>query len=696
MNQVEQVRSDIAKMMDMGAPMSDVDAYVAAHGLTPQDFNPSVGESMAQGAEGLWEGAKLGAGKLATGVIQSKTEYSGDDPATKQKADDLQKSLKFIATNLQNSSNDNKSKNPITGTIGELAPQMAVVAPFGVSLPALALGSAGLGYYSPETDPEKLIPYEGTAFERALAPVGEGVSKIVEMAGINPDSRGGRAAAGGIMGTGAYGVGKGTSALASLGNKGGKAAVRGLTKVDQAAVQALKDSGIEPTLHLTSDSFATRSIANSLEKLPLVGNRLSNSAESALNKLSGNIDDTANVLGTASNAIEGGGALQKGLRKYEQQTGDISTRNYNAVDSLIPPQTPAVTTNLQKFGSNYLDKFSDAPNIGSAIKEAPVTGVSNAILKDTAPSIIKSPILGANGQAITSVKQPQVSYNTIKNARSSLGEKAGRMDAPSEYKQLYGAASEDMKATAQGVSPDAAQAASRANNYYRALTQRNEKLKRFFTQYQDGTFRMSPEKAAEASRAELQLLKRSIPREEFNDYASSVIRKLGDTPSGVKDATGDVFSANTFFTKYDELKKSGRTEVLFDATHRAELDKAADVAARFRKLSKASNPSGTAYAGMAGGSIAGLVFAPTTTLTLGAAAYGMSRILTSPKMLKVINNYAYRPVIKNAKIRGEFSAKLLQAAGQDADLQEQAKQYVESLAQAQGGEVKLYKDGELQ
>jgi hypothetical protein len=253
------------------------------------------------------------------------------------------------------------------------------------------------------------------------------------------------------------------------------------------------------------------------------------------------------------------------------------------------------------------------------------------------------------------------------------------MDAPAAYKQLYGAASEDMRATAQAVSPEAAQAAARANNYYRAVTQRNEKLARFFDQNKDGTFVMSPEKATQATRSELQLLKKSIPKADFNDYTSSVVRKLGEAPAGAQNATGDIFSPNTFLTNFTKLKQSGKADVLFDKSTAIELNKAAKVAERFRMLGKAANASNTTNTAIAAGSMFGIITKPIKTAAMLAPAYAMERLLTSPKALSVINDYAYKPVIKNAKLRGEFSAKLLQAAGQDAELYDAATKYLESM-----------------
>ncbi len=681
MNQVEQVRGDISKMIDMGAPMSDVDSYVEAHGLTANDFGPSTTEKVVQGVADLGNAERVGLGKLGTGIIQYGAEKIGNK--------DLIDSTKRVATDLENQSINNKKSSPVLGTIGEIAPQIGAVSGLGFSLPALALGSAALQFLSPEANQEDVQPYEGTAFERALKPVGEATSSLVQLAGIDPNSRAGRGAQGAIMGAGSYGLGKGGSTLVKYGNQGAKATVRGLTKIDQDAIKTLQDSGIDPTLHLTSNSHVLKSVSNSMQKLPLIGNRLERQSGDAVNQLESNVNNTAGNLGTASDAIEGGAALQRGLKQFETQTGDMIDRNYATADNLIPGETPADTTNLQNLSKNYQTKTNQTP-LSKAVSEPEINKVTNAALESTGAKQVSTGLVDANGAAITRAEQPSVPYSTMKNVRSKVGEKSRRIDAPSEYKQLYGALSEDMSATAKGISPDAAQAASRANNYYRAVMQRSEKLARFFNKNQDGTFVMAPEKVAAATRQELQLLKKSIPKADFDNYTSSVVRKMGEAPAGAQNATGEVFSPNTFLTNYSKLSQSGKADVMFNKQTAIELNRAAKVADRFRLLSKTDNAGNTTNSAIAAGALYNLLVRPVASVTLGVPAYGFERLLTSPKMLKVINDYAYRPVVKNAKIGGEFSAKLYQAAGQDIDSQNEAKKYIEALKR--GGQVNLYND----
>lgn len=668
MNQVEQVRGDIAKMIDMGAPMSDVDAYVSAHGLTPDDFAPSTASEIGSGAKALGEGAYLGLGKLGTGIIQAGATIADNKP--------LVESTKRVATNLTNQSNKNKEKNPVLGTAGELAPQLGVVAPLGFSLPAITGGSAILSALSPNAN--KTDPTEGTALERLMQPVGEGVSSIVSAAGIDPSSLTGKALSGAVMGAGSYGMGKSLGPVARGANNATKATVRGLTRINPEAVTALEQSGINPTLQFASDSPVLRSVSNSMQKLPLVGNRLESEIESAIRKLTSNVDDVGKPLGEASDAIEGGQAIQRGIDQFNERTGKMITKNYEQVDNLIPEGTAARTDNIQKFSKNYREKTNTTP-LDRAVSEGEVNKVTNAAIDATSPSKINTGILDAEGKSIFRVENPNVPYSSLKNTRSKIGEKAGRMDSPGEYKQMYGALSKDMQATAKGVSPEAAQAASRANNYYRAVTQRSEKLKTFFAQNQDGTFVMAPERAAAASRADLALLKKSIPKEDFNNYTSSVVRKMGEATPGAQNATGDIFSPNTFLTNYTKLKQSGKASVLFNKQTAAELERAAQVADRFRQLGKTANTSNTANSALSTGAMVGIFLKPVATATIGIPAYGFERLLTSPKALKVINDYAYRPVMKNAKLRGEFSTKLLQAAGQDAQTQEAAKNYLKEL-----------------
>jgi len=493
--QIQKIKSDVAKMIDAGAPESDIDAYLDAHDLTPDDLNKtSLPQKIGAGLKGL----ALGAGKMALGAMQAKDEALG----APEFVGDVYKN---IGSSLENESIENKKRNPVIGTVSELAPQLPIMIGMGTSLPAMAGGSAILSAMSPKTNPDTVQPSEGTAFERALRPLGEASSALVNAAGIDPQSRLGMGAQGALFGAASYGAGKVLGKGGQVANKGAKALTRGLTKIDQEAIKTLTESGIDPTLYMTTNSKALMGISDTMRKLPLVGGRLDDVAERAVAKLTSNVDDTAARLGTATDKIEGGQAIQRGLGQFKERTGDVINKNYAKVDELIPPNTPAQMSNLSNVAEQYSGKASASP-LAAQIAEPDVLRLSQAV-KQT----------------------PEANYGALKDIRSKVGEKSGRMDAPSEYKQIYGALSEDMAATAKGVSPEAAQAASRANNYFRAVTQRSEKLKSFFAQNKDSTYIMAPEKAAQASRQDLALLKKTIPRADFDDYVSSVVRKLGDS-----------------------------------------------------------------------------------------------------------------------------------------------------------------------
>lgn len=618
--------------------------------------NKDIGQQILDSNAALYKGAGTGVANLGLGLIKA---FGNEDP----------QAIKEAATNVRNYGNENIRQHPIAGTIGEILPQAAVVAPLGASLPALAAGGAGLGYLTPDVNQEEVKPAE-TALTRLLQPIAAVPQGILKYTGVNPESGGGKALSGGIMGLLMGQTGKDIGKVLGEGvkvpfinkqvpgvNAIAKKAIRGVTKVNPEAVAAYEGVGMQPSLLTTTDNSLIQRGSNVLKNVPFAGGVIEKRLGNDVGQLANVVENKAAGLGSATDKLEGGLALQKGINTSLKRSEGIANKLYNTRDALIPAETPAVTENLINF-ANAIKQKAGANPLAARSVEKPV-------LQDV--------------QAILSTKEAP--YGSLTAFRSKIGEKAGRMDAPSEFKQMYGAASEDMLQTANKVSPEAAKAAERANNFYRGISQRKDSLSRFVAKDAEGNFKLAPEQATKASRAELAQLKRSIPREDFNNYAASELRQLGRASDGVQNAAENVFSPSTFLTKWVDLGK--KRAVLFgeNTPLTQELNKAATVAERIKGLNKTANTSNSSNNAVLTGALAGLFYATKKVAGLTGAGYMGAKLLTSPKVLKVINNYAYRPVITNPAVFGDFAARLSQAAGQDPELKQELQKYLENLKQ---------------
>lgn len=625
------------------------------------DNASDYGAALKQGITAIPLGLMQGESELA-----SKASNAVGAPETAAKFQRTADMMRGVAAEQQGKVNSVTERNPVLGTIGSMAPQLGQVLGYGMSLPGIVAGGATIGGLSPKFTAEDMenMPKGETALTRLLEPVAKGTTGTLEALGVNPESRGGKALAQGALAGLTYGAGKpigyAVGKAAQGANSVAKGAVRQATKLNSEAIDALTQSGIAPTLQLAGDSWVTRSLSNTLSKVPVIGKRLNNNYSNALTKLEGNLENSASKLGPAADAIEGGEALQKGLRSFQDKTGArIDDLYNNQLPKVLPGDTPAALDATRDFAGQYMGKYARTPNVGENLRVPGVTNKLGAIVKD------------AN----------KIDFDTLKSIRTDIGAETRAPNAPAAYKQMYRALSQDMQATANATSPEAARKLAAANRYTRMSKGTQQKLQRFFTENQDGSFKMAPEAATGASRQELELLKRSIPKEDFNNFSAATLRELGRATPGAQNATGELFSANTFLTNWNKL--GAKKNILFtDKQLGKELDRSATVASRFKELSKAANYSNTTNNLMTAGSFAALFLEPTSAATLGGLAYGGARLMTSPKALKVINDYAYRPVLKNPKVQTQFSKQLIRAAGQDPELQKEIGIYLDGIKRA--------------
>ncbi|MEH6420974.1 hypothetical protein [Pseudomonas sp. CGJS7] len=117
-------------------------------------------------------------------------------------------------------------------------------------------------------------------------------------------------------------------------------------------------------------------------------------------------------------------------------------------------------------------------------------------------------------------------------------------DVPrSQWKALYGALSEDVRAAADAAGPAAKQAFSRANAYYRARVDRIEAIEHVIEKAG------GPEKVYRAAVSgtedggtTLRAVMQSLPEDGRKVLASAVLRKMGRAVNSQQNDVGDAFS----------------------------------------------------------------------------------------------------------------------------------------------------------
>ena len=328
-----------------------------------------------------------------------------------------------------------------------------------------------------------------------------------------------------------------------------------------------------------------------------------------------------------------------------------------------------------------------------------------------------------NASLLNKQKQKGIPFGALKALRSDIGQEAASnaiIGTPeqAQFKQLYGAMSDDMK---RGVAAaDRAQAGvpvgpltqeqqpglsalSRANNFYSKAMNRVEDLNSLAN-------RSTPEGAYTAVSNSLNAgptvydrLRGAVTPETRQKVVSTIIDEMGMTAPGQQGAAGDAWSPRTFLTNYAKLHENGGGDALFKRLpggqkHAENLNDIAKAAEMVSQASKVwANPSGTAPAivargalgtigaGLAGGLFYTPLLAPAATAAGGllAANQVSQRLLLNPKFA---NWLAEAPKIRPQDVQAHAQRLIATAKmTNDKQFQKDVADYLNSVeSQVQG------------
>lgn len=428
------------------------------------------------------------------------------------------------------------------------------------------------------------------------------------------------------------GVG-GTVLAAGRAAQGAEALSRPATPAQEVA-RAASDLGITPSLGMGGKVRAMT--AATMEKTPLVAERIAKDAERAVGEVEGVFQRIKGGIGKALSPEGAGAALQSGLAKFVERFKETNGRLYDAVDNAIPKDRRFRLNSTETALASAKAVFDGNPELAARL------GLNkwDAVISEAQ----------ANG----------VTWDALKQFRSSIGEAIGSLESGRQggslagedltrLRRLYGALTDDMTLAAKSVGDDAFRVWRRANDHYKAGSQRIEESL-------DATIQAkSPERAWEAFAAILQRdrassdltrvrrIRASLKPDEWNTVAASIVDRLGRSPAGQQNAAGDAFSPSVFLTNWNKMDAEAK-RLLLPEDARIELEKLAKVAEQIKasNLERNTSNTGTLVAATAAGGaiIQGAQAAPImTALTVGGTVLS-ARAMTSPAFLRVLNQAA--------------------------------------------------------
>lgn len=359
--------------------------------------------------------------------------------------------------------------------------------------------------------------------------------------------------------------------------------------------QAAKDAGIDPSIGDVRGGGAAF-VENALAASPGSAGRMEAANATRLTQAAEGVDKVASKFGGGDNLENAGEALQSGALKWIAKA-----KGEGALPAALRGENP-----LERgvVGKAY-DAIPISPKAKAELDNSIsyMQGLNEAF--DSNPALQKELADSNMNQWLDALStEDGLSWSGLKAFRSFIGEKIGKAkfsdkDLESSYRGLYGALSEDMKATAAKVSPKALEKWQKANTLNREVEGRIDNVLKQVLGNDYGKSpagaaafmqRISKSNKASTDTKKLAELRKSIPKEEWEEASSSIIRTLGQ-PSG---SEGRAFAPATFWRNYADINPTAKNIIFGNGEKRKALDEFAGVMDRMKNTSGKVNNSNTA------------------------------------------------------------------------------------------------------
>lgn len=411
--------------------------------------------------------------------------------------------------------------------------------------------------------------------------------------------------------------------LASAGRllgTGMAASPMGISKATPSAISAAERIGVDVPKGIATDSPLTAFTAQVAARAP-GGGPLMKAIEESRDALKGATGRAAEMAGGVTDAAMAGDNYAKAIEtsfKPSVKTGVSAA--YDNVASLMDKGTMTPLSDTQEVVANILARRG----------ESAIDGLGKAV--DTVSEAIKRP--------------GGMTFDGIKGLRTHIGEMLEGGVFPEgmsehELRGIYAGLSKDLKAAAMNSGgPRAVAALERANDLNKQVVEWKEGIKKILgpeSRSGEGIAGAIIRAASNGASADLETLAKArsaVPKEVWQDIASTAIGRLGTARNGE-------WTPAAFATDFRKLSDRGKA-LLFRSVGSGDvlpfLNDIAEVSQKFVDRGKLANTSGTAghnalYA--TGGAIAagishGSFIEPLTAIGGIAGINGIARLLARP------------------------------------------------------------------
>lgn len=615
-----------------GTRQSVADQQPQQASVAPDGWNYGVGRDLAYGARSVLQGAggllgAVGGDAFNNYIVNPVARAVGMQEARPYREEAMALADRLGLPQAQTSG------DRVLGDVGEALTGTGLTLGIGGGINALA--NLGRGAATPATNQLAQFLTAQPAMQAASAAGSAGASSLARESGA---SQGNQLLAGlaGGLGPSAARAGLGATARGLVRGSSGEQMRNTL-----ADFQAL---GANPSVGQASGNRMVQGVENILAGGPTSTGVMTRFAERQADDIGNGLQGLAQGISRNPSAERAGRAIERGVDTFNKNVAANRKALYWQADQYIPDMTPTSMQNTLRAAVALTTPDPRAAATTGGLIQPGIAALRKNLETD----------LAANGGQLT--------YGALRRIRSDIGEQIGKaspLNPPADIRELnrlYGALSDDMRASAQSQGPQAVAAANRANNYTRASAERLEAMSRVVEKVG------GPERVYNAVMAgtkdggtTLRSVMQSLPPDGQKAVTAAVIRRMGMANPGMQDAAGEAFSAQTFLRKWNDVSPEAK-RTLFDRYGKGfsqDVDRIARVTQNIRDGSRVfSNPSGTANRAAAltyGGSLVASLFDPSmaTTGSLligGGLANAASRALTNPKVVAALARATNYPI----------------------------------------------------
>ena len=245
-----------------------------------------------------------------------------------------------------------------------------------------------------------------------------------------------------------------------------------------------------------------------------------------------------------------------------------------------------------------------------------------------------------------------VSFSALRKARTHIGKSLEQPsisgyvgDEGAQFRRIYGALTEDIKAAADAAGPDAKKAWETANRYARTNLKARIPALEDVAAKSDTAYKWLMQGSNDTG-AKLAVMRKNLQPNEWDEIVATSIQRMGRATAGNQNAEGDIFSPATFLTNWNKLSNGAKTELFGGKKYaglRKELDNLLKISESVKDTSYVKNPSGTAGMNLFIDMITNPVKAATAIPVMGIPQRQLAKAFINKKFIKWVADGAKIP-----------------------------------------------------